>query len=239
MHVSKNRLAGELADTELKTLLESCHRSLVTGTIKIETPEGPGMLVLRAGAVDQAKFGSWTGQEAIDRMTAIRDGHYEIRQRLPDLRGALGSAAQLDGEVSDVPLPAIMRHCEENALSCTIIVISGYDRGEIVYRAGDLAEVRLNGNRDDDAIVAIVDWKEARFRVEAPPLDPTIEGWPSVTSEPTSPIKVGSPAYARGPEAPAPVLAAPAARKTEDRTLLVAFALVVVVLALLGLLARW
>ena len=192
MYVSKNRVAGSLLEVSLDRLLESCHRSLLTGTIRIAFRGESGTVVLRAGAVDDASYRGLTGYAAVSKMRELQDGEYELSQRLPDLSGALGSAAQLDGEVSDVPLAAIMRHCEENALSCTIIVISDFDRGEIAYRAGDIRAVTLNGRRDDEAIVTIVGWQRARFRIQAPPLDPAIEGWPAVDREPTQPSRIVS-----------------------------------------------
>jgi hypothetical protein len=124
-------------------------------------------------------------------MRGARDGWYEVAQRLPDLTGELAGAAQLQGDVGGVPLIALMRHCEDNALTCTITVISGFDRACIEYRAGEIARVELNGVLDDDALPQIVRWPEARFRVAAPPLDLDVEGWPMVRRAPTEPARIG------------------------------------------------
>jgi hypothetical protein len=206
MYVSKNRLAGSLVEAPLEQLLEACHRSLLTGTIRIQVDGKEGVLQIRAGAVDEASFEDLSGDPAVARLKALRNGTYELSQRLPDLSGALGSAAALDGEVSDVPLTAIMRHCEDNALSCTLVAVAGYDRAEIVYRAGDLMSVSLNGKRDDDALLDIAVWKDARFRVQLPPLDPGIDGWPAVRADPTAPFHVES-AAPRAPHASVPLAA--------------------------------
>jgi hypothetical protein len=191
MVVSKNRLEGSLADVPLPRLLDACLRHLVTGAIKVTAPDGRrGVLVLRAGAVDEARFGETAGDKAVAELERLRDGTYELAQRLPDLSGHLGGAAALEGSTTEVALIPIMRHCEQNALSCTIVVIGGFDRGEIVYRAGELTEVTLNGRRDDDAIVTMLGWKEAKFRVNAPPLHHEIQGWPKVGREQTQPFKL-------------------------------------------------
>ena len=58
----------------------------------------------------------------------------------------------------------------------------------MLFRSGEIVEVSMNGKRDDDAIVAIVAFPKARFRVSAPPLDLDIAGWPRVTREPTAPF---------------------------------------------------
>lgn len=79
-------------------------------------------------------------------------------------------------------------------------MISGFDRACIDYRAGEIARVELNGFFDDDALPQIVRWRDARYRVAAPPLDLDIEGWPVARRAPTLPFVVGPPI----PEPPAP-----------------------------------
>jgi hypothetical protein len=192
MVVSKNRLEGSLSDTPLRDLLEACHKHLVTGAIKVfdDKNKRSGVLVLRAGAVDQARFGDSVGDAAVEAMMKLDDGTYELAQQLPDLSGDLGRAAALEGAVDQVSVVQIMRHCEHNALSAVITVINDFDRGEIHYRAGELEKVILNGQADDDAIVTMLGWAKARYRVAAPPLASDIGGWPKVGREQTQPFKI-------------------------------------------------
>jgi hypothetical protein len=189
-HVSKNRLEGSLGDTSLDQLLAECHKHMVTGTITVHGNDALGTVDLRVGFVDSAAFGDLADDTALDAMGKLSDGEYELVQRLPDLDGALGSAAQLDGSTATLPLVKLMQHCEDNALSCTITIISDFDRGEIGYRAGEIVDVTLNGRRDDDSIVDMLRFSDARFRVSAPPLDLGMSGWPSVAREPTAPFTV-------------------------------------------------
>ena len=189
-HVSSNRLEGSLCDTPLESLLDSCRQHLVTGTISINTQFADGVIELRAGVVDTATFGELTDAAAIRRLKRLSDGMYELTQQLPDLSGELGDSAQCEGSLADVPLVTIMRHCEDQALSCTITIVHDFDRGEIHYRAGEIDEVTLNGKRDDDAIVDIVGWKSGAFRVAAPPLPLDIAGWPSASVDPTAPFRI-------------------------------------------------
>ncbi len=190
MHVSKNRLEGSLADTRLDKLLEKLELHLFTGTIELKAAAGTGVVDLRAGAVENVRLGTLEGDAAMKQARALDQGEYVVVQRVPDLTGALGSSAGLEGEVGDVPIAAIMRHCESHALTCSLIVVDGFDRGEIHYRAGDLDFVSLNGVRDEDAILTIVGWKAARFKVALPPLDLDIAGWPQVGPEPTQPFRI-------------------------------------------------
>ncbi len=189
-HVSSNRLEGSLCDTPLESLLDSCRKHLVTGSINISTQFADGVIELRAGVVDNATFGELSDAAAIRRLKRLSDGMYELTQRLPDLSGELGDSAQCEGSLADVPLVAIMRHCEDQALSCTITMVRDFDRAEIGYRAGEIDLVTLNGQRDDDAIVDVVGWKSGAFRVSAPPLPVDIAGWPSASADPTAPFRI-------------------------------------------------
>jgi hypothetical protein len=188
-HVSPNRVQGELSDAPLGKVLEDCHRFLITGRIRVVTPSGEGVIVLRAGAVDEASWDELADGPAVERMKTLRQGTYYLAQRLPNIDGELGDAAECHGDLGDFPLVEIMRHCENEALSCTITVTTEMDEGEIVYKVGEIAEVTLNGKADPDRISDIIHFEKGKFKIVAPPLSFDIEGWPSVQSDPTEPFE--------------------------------------------------
>lgn len=190
VHISPNTLQGSLQDVSVSRLLDSCKKSLVTGRIDVDTGVSTGWIELRAGMVEAAEYGRLGGGAALTRLRDLNDGSYEISQRLPDLDGKLGSAASFRGELSEVSLVELMRHCEANALTCTIVIIHEFDRGEIEYRGGEIARVALNGVTDEDRIVDMVRLEDARFMVSAPPLDVGVDGWPVVRGDPTAPFRV-------------------------------------------------
>jgi hypothetical protein len=204
LYVSRNHLEGSLLDAPIDRVLAACRKHLVTGVVRVHVKGTDGVLELRAGAVDRAHVGDLKGDRALELLRAAQDGWYEVAQRLPDLTGALGDAAMMQGDIEGVPLIALMRHCEDNALTCTITVISGFDRACIDYRAGEIARVELNGFFDDDALPQIVHWPDARYRVAAPPLDLDIEGWPVARRAPTMPFVVGPPIPEPPPPPPKP-----------------------------------
>lgn len=208
VYVSRNHLEGSFADVPLDRILAACHRHLVTGQIRIETGVVHGVIELRAGAVDRVEFGDAHGARALQQVRHLADGWYELTQRLPDLTGALGGSASCQGDVTGVPLIALMRHCEYHALTCRITVVAGFDRAELHYRAGDLERVELNGFFDDDALVTVLQWPDARFRIAAPPLDLDIEGWPKIRRAPTQPFALER-RFARGTSPALPAVSAP------------------------------
>jgi hypothetical protein len=190
LHVSPNRLEGSLCDTSLDRLLGACRKHLVTGAIQVTAGHRTGSIELRAGAVDAAVFGMAHGERAVELMAALPDGHYELTQKLPDLDGGLGAAAVLVAG-GDMSLVKVLRHCEHHALSCTIVMVSAGRRGEIEYRAGEIARAACAGLADIDAIVEMKGWADARIEVVALPLDLGIEGWPRLGRAPTAPFTLG------------------------------------------------
>ncbi len=230
--VSANRVEGSLGDTPIDRLLESCRQHLITGRIEVRSSGDTGVIELRAGLVDRARFGEARDDDAVDRIRKLSDGSYELSQSLPDLDGSLGEGATGEGDLSRVPLVKLMRHCEDQALSCTITIVAEFDRAEIKYRVGEIVEVTWNGRSDLDAIVDLVKLTEGRFRVQAPPLPSDIDGWPSARKDPTMPFRLehakakagngkpaAAPAAAPTPVAePAPAPAAVAAPAPETAT---------------------
>jgi hypothetical protein len=179
-----------LGEVPLAEVLEGCRRHRFTGKIEIRAGEHAGELELNAGVVDVARFDAAEGDPALMTMCALHNGQYRLSQRLPQLDGMLGSAAAFEGDAKHMPLPQIMRHCEENALTCVITAVHGTDIGEIYYRLGEIEKVMLDGERDDDAIVDIVHWRKARYHVSARPLEPSLHGWPALRSEPSLPFQM-------------------------------------------------
>jgi hypothetical protein len=192
IHASMNRREGSLADTPLRDLLEPCRRHQVCGRITVESAEGRGLIQLRSGVVDHASFGLLVGDAAVIRMSLLREGIYHLEQQVPDIGGQLARAAAMESDVARVPLSVVMRHCEDNKLTCSITVVSGYDRGELRYHIGDLVEVALNGIPDPDCVVHLLRWHDARYRVALEPLSPEIAGWPRVSRATTVPAEVGA-----------------------------------------------
>ncbi len=189
-HVSKNRLGGSLGETSVDKLLDSCGKHLITGTINIDTALASGRIELRAGGVDRAVFDGQQGEAALVQMRQLNNGTYELAQRLPELTGALGRAAECRGDLAQNSVIEIMRHCEDQALSCTITIVAEFDRAEITYRAGDITAVLFNGKPDEDSVVEVVKWKRGKFRVTVPPLALDIDGWPTTSKDPTIPFNI-------------------------------------------------
>jgi hypothetical protein len=189
--VSKNRVWGVLGATSVADVLDSCRRRRVTGEISFHTGDDIAVVELRAGSVERVEAQGKTGRAAMAAIEALREGTFEVVQRLPDLGGMLGTAAEFRGEIDQVPLIQVMRHVENHALSVTLTVVHEFDRGVIRYREGEIVEVELNGVRDLDLIGDLLKLPDARYRVMAAPLDLPLPTRPAPRRLPTEPFHVG------------------------------------------------
>jgi hypothetical protein len=189
--VSRNRVWGVLGSTSVADVLDSCRRRRLTGEISFHTGDEVAVVELRAGSVERVEAQGKTGRAAMAAIEELREGTFEVVQRLPDLGGTLGTAAEFRGEIAQVPLIQVMRHVEAHALSVTLTVVHEFDRGVIRYREGDIVEVELNGVRDLDLIGELLALPEARYRVMAAPLDLPLPTRPAPRRLPTEPFHVG------------------------------------------------
>jgi hypothetical protein len=161
---ARSHLEGSLLTTPLDRVLAACRRSQLTGHVRVESDGKAGHVQLRAGAVARAEIGGWAGPGVLAALRSLRDGRFEVVQRLPD-------AVDEDGDPGDVPLVQVLRQCEERALTCSLIVTARQDRARIDVRAGAVERVELDGGYVDDALAQVMRWPGARFHVVAAELD--------------------------------------------------------------------
>lgn len=121
-------------------LLSLCTQRKITGVLRIDSWGKTGTIRLRAGTIIEVAFGALRGEFALDELLALRDGMFELSQRLPSINDAVRDADQLLVDLDSTPLPELMRQCENKALSCAISVDRSGDPIELTYRAGELAD---------------------------------------------------------------------------------------------------
>jgi hypothetical protein len=212
-HLSSNRVWGQLGATTPTEILEGCRSRRVTGEIRFHSAGKAGKVELRAGFVERVDLDGATGDDALASITRLDEGTFEVVQRLPDLAGALGSAAEFQGELGEISLIQLMRHAESHALTVTITVLHGWDRAAISYRDGELLSAEVNGDADPDRLAEALAWPTGAFRVLASALELPVPARRAPRRAPTEPFQVGHVAALRRAEREraAPVAAAPVA----------------------------
>jgi len=189
--VSQNRVWGHLGTTSVADVLDSCRRRRLTGEVTFRAGDDIGVVELRAGSIERAEVRGRCGDAALAVLDDLREGTFEVVQRLPDFGGQLGDAAEFLGEIAAIPLIQVMRHVEQHALSVTLTVIHDFDRGVIRYRDGEIVGVELNGDRDLDRIGDILRFGEGKYRVSASPLELALPARRAPRRLPTEPFHVG------------------------------------------------
>ncbi len=74
-----------------------------------------------------------------------------------------GPGASMTGKLSDVPLVEILQTIEFNAKTCTLAISDGKLKGKMVFAAGRPQTANFGGDRDLEAVRAMMRLKEGRF----------------------------------------------------------------------------
>ncbi len=189
--LSSNRVWGQLGATTAAEILDGCRRSRITGEVRFHSGGRDATVELRAGSIERVELDGATGDDALAHVSALADGTFEVEQRLPDLGGALGSAAEFHGDLAEIPLIQVMRHVEAHALTVTITIVREWDRATIEYRDGDIARVEVNGDTDEDRLGEPLAWTTGAFRVRASELELPVPSRRAPRRAPTEPFQIG------------------------------------------------
>ena len=183
---ARSHIEGSLLTTPLDRVLAACRRSQMTGMVRVEASGRAGQVLLRAGSIARVEIGGWTGPGVLATLRSLREGRFEIVQRLPE-------GVDDQGDPGDLPLGVVLRQCEERALTCSLVVTAGLDRARIEVRAGVVARVELNGFYVDDALGVVARWPDARFHVIAPRIELEVAHRDEATPLPPPPTPMPPP----------------------------------------------
>ncbi len=163
-------LRGELAPQGAIDLLRDLERRRLTGTLRFESEDASGELVLFGGEIAVEQPSRDDGRDPVDVLLELGAGSYEVQQRLPPLAVSKGTDFVRTGSLA-VHVPAdLMSYCEHAGLSGALVLEHEGHRAEAIYDAGELLAIQLDGEGESD-LSAIFAWDEGRFRIE---LDPEI-----------------------------------------------------------------
>jgi hypothetical protein len=163
-------MSGEIpADGVLEILREiEAHR--ITGRLRF-TAKGAtggsqaGEVELVAGQIALDQDALPDGTDPVERLLALRGGHYAVHQHLPPLPISTGDDRRRTGSLA-VHVPGeLMTFCEGAGLTGTLTLERGKERVELVYEAGELLAIRVDGREDGD-LSHVFEWSDGTFRIE-------------------------------------------------------------------------
>ena len=167
-------LSGDISADGAIDLLREIEALHTTGVLTFESGGTRGEVLFVAGqlAADQSTMPD--GADAVEAFLALRSGHYELVQRLPPLPVSTGDDTMRTGSLA-VHVPAdLMNYCETAGLTGVLELVRRGRRAEVVYDAGELVGIRLDG-KDDADLQDVFAWEDGTFRIEARAAAPEVE----------------------------------------------------------------
>lgn len=163
-------LSGTISADGVLEVLRDIEARRITGCIVFTGPSSDdsmetGEVELYAGqiALDQDPLPD--GSDPVERLLALRAGTFTVHQRLPPLAISQGDERTRYGSL-EVHVPAdLMNYCEQGGLTGTLCLLRNDERVELVYEAGELLAIRVDGEEDADVSHAF-GWNEGSFRIE-------------------------------------------------------------------------
>jgi Domain of unknown function (DUF4388) len=167
--------------------IRACSEALFTGVLRIWARQADGEVWFLSGIVERVRFGVSHGEDATARLFQAVVSRFEAAPCLPNPAGGFKKGHPSEGALGEIRPVDLLRFCETHALTCRVELESGGEKGEFVYRLGELVSVRCDPGTDR-AVAKMLDWSVGRFRFELPrvrlPALPSDERPRSIRPEP-------------------------------------------------------
>ena len=167
-------LAGTVPEDGVHSVLAEIEQRRTSGELRFDAKDVHGALTLVAGQLAEDQPTTPDGSSLLEEFLLLKEGRYEVWQRLPVLPVSQGDDRCRQGSLS-VHVPAdLMNYCERAGLTGMLRLEKDARFAEVVYDAGDLVAIRIDGT-DDDALHEVFGWEEGAFSVEAHAERPTLD----------------------------------------------------------------
>ena len=162
-------MSGEIPPDGVLEILREIEEQRITGRLRFtarsadgSTQTGEVELVAGQLALDQDALPD--GTDPVERLLALRSGHFVVHPRLPALPISQGDDLSRSGSLA-VHVPAdLMNYCEQSGLTGTLVLARERERVELVYEHGQLLAIRVDG-RDDGDLSHAFGWNDGTFRI--------------------------------------------------------------------------
>ncbi|MDQ2642663.1 MAG: DUF4388 domain-containing protein, partial [Myxococcota bacterium] len=150
-----------------KRVLDRIVEQRFTGLLRVTSHEANGEFWFLAGILEDARFGSSKGGEALERLLRATQPAFLAELRLPYITGGFKKPMPTSGSFAEFRPVVLMRYCESNALTCTL-ELRGKDRTvRVTYRVGELlsADAASAGN---EALAGMLESEEGTYEFSLP-----------------------------------------------------------------------
>ena len=130
-----------------------------------------GEVHMVAGGVAEAISGSLRGDDALAQLKRLPMAHFRVEPCVPEPEtGGISPPGPEEGSLADRSLAALMRYCEQYAITCLLEVWRGGQQATINYRRGEIVSSTVDGSDDPERLPEVMTWTEGQYRIVLPPL---------------------------------------------------------------------
>lgn len=157
-------MSGEIPDGGMLDVLREIETRRITGRLRFTASGKTGDVAIVAGQIALDQEPMEDGTDPVEYVLKARSGHYVVHQRLPTLPVSHGDDEHRNGSLA-VHVPAdLMNYCEQSGVTGTLKLVRQGNLAELVYDAGELLAIRLDGKEDAD-LSAVFAWEDGSFDI--------------------------------------------------------------------------
>jgi hypothetical protein len=158
-------MSGEIPDGGMLDVLREIEARRISGRLRFSTDGQTGDVAIVAGQIALDQDPMPDGSDPVEVVLKARKGHYVVHQRLPTLPISQGDDDHRNGSLA-VHVPAdLMNYCEQSGVTGTLKLAHDGELAELVYDAGELLAIKLDGKEDAD-LSGIFAWDEGSFDIK-------------------------------------------------------------------------
>lgn len=157
-------LSGEIPLDGMIEVLRDIEAKRITGRLRYTSGGESGEVELVSGqlALDQDTLPD--GSDPVERLLALRAGIFVVHQRLPALAVSQGDDELKKGSLAVHAPSDLMTYCETAGLTGTLKLVREGRIVEMVYEAGELLAIRVDGRESAD-LSHVFSWEDGRFEI--------------------------------------------------------------------------
>lgn len=158
-------MSGEIPLDGMIEVLRDIESKRITGRLRYTVGGESGEVELVSGqlALDQDSLPD--GSDPVERLLALRAGIFVVHQRLPPLAVAQGDDEHKKGSLAVHAPSDLMTYCETAGLTGTLKLVREGRIVEMVYEAGELLAIRVDG-QDSADLSHVFSWEDGRFEIK-------------------------------------------------------------------------
>jgi hypothetical protein len=157
-----DELLGLLGEPALSAYIEA---------VRPGSGQAVGEIHVVAGGVSETIAGDRRGDDGLSYIKKIPGLRFRVTPAMPNDEGLLLPPPDDEGQLSQRPVTALMRYCEDFVLTCALELARGQETARISYRRGEIVRTLVDGSESSERLPDVMGWNEGTWRIVLPQLN--------------------------------------------------------------------